>query len=322
MKQKNIVFFVRHFTERCPVYDYAKYNEEILGNTSFIVYFTLKMGDSDAMYQKFCLRFQMLEIDDIQEMSRIIRLHKIDFFYTLTHGDKDIYEFENKQIWLNCKTIKHCVFNTTYPEGDFYCSVSNYLNEKNNTCIPVLPHIVTPFPDCSKNLRTDLNIPTNAIVIGRYGGFNEFNIKEVHDAIFEFLNSGASVYFLFMNTRQFAHHPRIIYLDKYNDPAYKAKFVNTCDAMIHARFEGETFGLSIAEFSVGNKPVITCPVGDLEHIRILGDRAVLYNSKEQLISIFENIHTIIRQRSDWNAYSYYSPANIMLLFDVFFFRKM
>lgn len=324
---KNIIFYARHFTERgteIAVYDYAKYNEEILGNKSFIVHMPMKMGDLEEVYNKFKARFTVLEIDDMRDITRIIRLHKIDFFYTLTHGDHDFYEFENKQIWLNCKTVKHCVFTTTCPEGDFYFSISNYLNQKNNTVIPVIPHIVLPPIDTTATLRGELGLPANAIVIGRYGGFTEFNIQEAHEAIYEYLNSpqaDPNVYFLFMNTRQFAHHQRIIYLNKNIDFNYKERFVNTCDAMIHARIEGETFGLSIAEFSIRNKPVITCPTGDMEHINILGDKAILYMSKDNLIAVFNNIKYIIRCGSNWNAYSYYTPANIMEMFDVFIFNK-
>jgi hypothetical protein len=91
--------------------------------------------------------------------------------------------------------------------------------------------------------------------------------------------------------------------------------------MIHARIEGETFGLSIAEFSIRNKPVITCPTGDMEHINILGDKAILYMSKDNLIAVFNNIKYIIRGGTNWNAYSYYTPANIMEMFDVFIFNK-
>ena len=39
----NIAFFVRHFSERgteVAIYDYAKYNEEILKNNSYIICFT------------------------------------------------------------------------------------------------------------------------------------------------------------------------------------------------------------------------------------------------------------------------------------------
>ena len=41
------------------------------------------------------------------------------------------------------------------------------------------------------------------------------------------------------------------------EPELKVSFINTCDCMIHARTDGETFGLAIAEFSTLNKPIIS-----------------------------------------------------------------
>ncbi len=327
----NIGFFVRHFTERgteVAIYDYAKYNEEILYNKSYIICFTqrkqsqMNIGTTERLsYDKFNNRFEIIEINDMREMSSVINDKNLNFFYTLTHGDNDIYQFENKDIWCGCKTIKHCVFNTNYPEGDFYISISNFLNEKNKTKLPVIPHIVD-LPESDENLRKELNIPNDAVVLGRYGGVDQFNISITIEAIIEFLNLETNTYFLFMNTFQFYKHPRIIYLDKNVDLLYKVKFINTCDAMIHSRFMGETFGLSIAEFSIKNKPIITCPCGDLEHVKILGNKAILYTSKGQLINIFTNIKSIINSINDWNAYSYYTPQNIMNLFKEIIFDKM
>ena len=319
----NIAFFVRHFTERgteVAIYDYAKYNKHILNNNSIIICFTetkqrsLGLPTEKYSYDKFKSKFTILEINDIQEMSDIIKKYDLHFFYTLTHGGgNDIYQFENKLIWGNCKTIKHCVFDTTHPESDFYISISDMLNSKLNTNIPVIPHIVD-LPNCVEDLRDDLHIPQDAIVFGRYGGYDEFNINIAREAIIDFLHVNTNSYFLFMNTNKFYEHPRIIYLDKNVNLVYKVKFINTCDAMIHARDMGETFGLSIAEFSIKNKPVITCPCGDLEHIKILGDKALTYTSKESLIHIFTNINDIINSRYDWNAYTLYSPYYVMSLF--------
>ena len=333
---KNIAFFVRHFTERgteVAVYDYAKYNEEILHNKSYIICFTTQAQQKQNQncggfplerisYKKFNDRFIIIEINDICEMSTVINNYKIDFFYTQTHGGgNDIYQFENKNIWNNCKTIKHCVFDTKFPESDFYLSISECLNIKNNTKCQVIPYIVDKQINNNNNLRRELNIPADAIVIGRYGGLTEFNILDAHQAIQEFLelnNNNKNVYFLFMNTQIFYKHPKIIYLKKNINLTYKSKFINTCDVMIHARGEGETFGLSIAEFSIHNKPIITCPSGDLEHIKILGEKAILYKSKEELLYIFNNIIRLIKSRNDWNAYEYYSPSNIMKLFNNIF----
>jgi len=218
-------------------------------------------------YNKFNKRFPIIEISNINDMKDIIQKYKLSFFYTQTFGGGgDIYEFHNKKLWENCKTIKHCVFDTTYPEGDFYISISEMLNHKNNTNIPVIPYIVS-LPINDTNLRIELQIPNDAIVFGRYGGTDEFNINLAHGAIKEYLQNNENAYFLFMNTNKFYEHPKIIYLDINLDLDYKVKFINTCDVMIHARQMGETFGLSIAEFSIKNKPIITGNCGDLEHIK-------------------------------------------------------
>jgi hypothetical protein len=319
-------FFLRHFTERgteVAAYDYAKYNEDILHNQSVIICFTekkqaqIRFPTQRSSYEKFKARFNIIEINDIADIKD---LH-LDVFYTITYGGYgDIYQFDNKQIWGACKTIKHCVFETNAPESDFYISIAETLNQRFNTNIPVIPHIVD-LPSSDENLRKDLQIPDTAVVFGRYGGTDEFNIGMAHEAIKQHVHADSNAYFLFMNTNRFYNHPRIIHLDKNVDLVYKVKFINTCDAMIHARDMGETFGLAIAEFSIKNKPIITCPCGDLEHTHILGDRALTYTSKEQLLNIFRNINTIKASRSDWNAYRKYSPEYVMGLFKTMIFDK-
>ena len=325
----SVGFFVRHFFERgteVAIYDYAHYNETILNNKSCIICFTPETQNAVGFpvdrisYNRFKARFDIIEISSMNEMAGVIQSRNLSFFYTLTHGGgNDIYHFNDKNIWGTCKTIKHCVFDTKFPEADFYVSISEMLNAKNKTNVPVIPHIAC-LPDCNDNLRQELGIPTGATVYGRYGGYDEFNIDIMHAAIREYLSDGdANVvdnncYFLFMNTAIFYEHPRIIYLDKSLDYIYKVKFINTCDAMIHARQMGETFGLSIAEFSIRNKPIITCMCGDTEHIKILGERAIIYNSIKDLLGTFKNIKTIIKSSDDWNAYTSYSPESIMVLF--------
>jgi hypothetical protein len=324
----NIGFFVRHFTERgteVAVYDYAKYNEEILHNQSVIICFTpetqrnINFPTERYSYDKFSKRFQIIEIQHISDMKDVIQKYRLSFFYTLTGGSgNDIYQFENKDIWGSCKTIKHCVFNMWYPESDFYIGIANCIN-KHSTKYPIIPHIVD-LPKNDENLRNELRIPSDAVVYGRYGGMLEFNIPFVHYAIQQYLNLDNNCYFLFMNTRKFYEHPRIIYLDRNVDLDYKVKFINTCDAMIHAREMGETFGLSVAEFSLKNKPIITSTQGDIEHINILGEKAIIYNSVEDLIYIFKNIKTIIQSRSDWTSY-HFSPEYVMNLFKTYIFDK-
>ena len=103
----NVAFFVRHFTERgteVAIYDYANYNEEILNNKSYIICFTAETQKKINFplerysYDKFNSRFKIIEINDISEMSNIINIYNLSFFYTQTHGGMDIYQFNDKNI--------------------------------------------------------------------------------------------------------------------------------------------------------------------------------------------------------------------------------
>lgn len=328
----NVVFFVNQFSERgteVAIYDYAKYNEEILSNKSYImcldttIHEVIENPKKHLSYERFRSRFPIIIINNLYDIREFILQRNIHFFHYLMSGNGTgpaIFYVNDKDIWGKCKTIFHCVFDTRFKMGDYHITISNSLNKKHDTNIPVIPHIVY-LPDTDENLKHELNIPEGVIVFGRYGGFDQFDVEMAHEAIKDVLYIKTDVYFIFMNTRPFYEHPRIIYLNANLDLSYKSKFINTCDAMIHARSDGETFGLSIAEFSIKNKPIITCPCGDVEHILILGDKSIQYRSKEELLQIFINIKDNITQTTDWNAYRIYSPANVMKIFDEMIFSK-
>jgi hypothetical protein len=58
------------------------------------------------------------------------------------------------------------------------------------------------------------------------------------------------------------------------DMTFKTRFIQTCDAMLHASRSGETFGLFPGQFSIRNKPVITWAKGaDPAHLDILQGKA-------------------------------------------------
>ena len=335
---KQIAFFIKHFTERgteSSVFDYAKYNEEILGNKSYILCFNeitqkaIGLPETRISYAKFKNRFEIVEINNFTEMPDIIDKYKLDFFYTQTHGDHElIYMFEKPEMWIGtetrklCKTIKHCVFCTDGEQGDFYISISNCLNNLYNTRIPVIPYIVPPPISNPNNLRGVLNIPQDAIVLGRHGGAETFDIPFVHNAIKNFvINGPTNVYFLFMNTYVFFEHPRIIHLPPTTELEIKTMFINSCDAMIHARYRGETFGLAVAEFSMLNKPVITYSGSrEREHIDILGENAILYRDEIDLLNILINIGDWCNKKTkDWNSYRKFYPENVMSIFDSMIF---
>jgi hypothetical protein len=93
----------------------------------------------------------------------------------------------------------------------------------------------------------------------------------------------------------------------------KVEFINTCDAMLWARLDGETFGLAIGEFSVKNKPVFVTDIGYSAHVMILKDKGIWYteNTLKKLLLNFNKYDYI---NKDVNAYKDYSPELVMQQF--------
>ena len=92
--------------------------------------------------------------------------------------------------------------------------------------------------------------------------------------------------------------------------------------MIHAREMGETFGAAVSEFSIKNKPVITCKGYDNAHLDILKDKCFIYNSENSLYKIFNNFKNNLEEikNKDWNAYKDYTPEKIMDKFKELFIK--
>jgi hypothetical protein len=293
LKNKTFALHTNQLCERgttVALYDYAYH----LKKEYSIIILYKKQNSIDCVIKRFEKEFDCYEYSSEQEIQEIVDYFKIKFFYSIRSGEKDF-------LIKNCKNLIHSVF-TYDPHGDIYATVSN--SQK------WVPHMIN-LPKIEGNFRKELNIPDNAIVLGRYGGFNEFNISFVHKVI----NQTNTIYFLFANTKNFTENKNVIYLPRIIDPIRKSMFINTCDAMIHARYEGETFGLSIAEFSTFNKPIITCKSSkDNQHLEILGEKAIIYDSEESLRQIINGIDTIINSRNDWNAYQNFTPERVMDIF--------
>jgi hypothetical protein len=259
-------------------------------------------------YKKFQSRFSVYFYDNMNDVNNIIMKNGITHLFIEKAGDKD-------GIWSNkCKNIIHCVFTTAQPHGHVYIPIGNTINNLYNTKYPVLPYMVT-LPEINETLRDILEIPNKAIVFGRYGGKESFDILFVHDVIKKILEVRKDVYFLFMNTSPFYQHPNIIYIDGTSDMIYKRKFINTCDALLHARNRGETFGLTCGEFSICKKPVITWANSrENEHLSILKEKAVLYRNPFDLYNII-NTFTKNKYNVNENGYMFYTPENVMNIFN-------
>jgi hypothetical protein len=252
------------------VYNYAHYNEEILGNESKI--FTFASGNHDeSAVDSYVKRFGNIYTPTPEN------LKDCDALYHIKSGEKEIFSPEG------IPYLVHAVFKSE-PHGDRYAAISEWMGIRDS--IPFVPHIVK-HPPTEGNLRKFIHIPNDATVFGRIGGWDSFDIPWVWDAIKEILDIKSDYWFIFVNTPVPFKHERIISYPATQNPGAKRVFVETCDAMIHARNRGETFGISVGEFSVLGKHIFTYADSyEKAHIYELKGTAKVYKTKEHLLNLF------------------------------------
>jgi hypothetical protein len=293
------------------MYDYAQFNESILCNESIVLAKNPKVwpySDEKAI-EKFKTRFKdkVYFYNEINEIENILDDNHVDIFYAQKSGKIDGVISKKR------KTVIHAVFQDFEPHGNVYAFISEWLSKVYGGTYPFVPYMVY-LPENNEDMREELGIPKHAIVYGRHGGYETFDISYAKAAVMEAAKLRPDIYFLFMNTEKFSDdsYKNIIYLDPVADPYKKVKFINTCNAMIHARNRGETFGLAIAEFSLRNKPVITCAYSsqDSAHYDLLGANGIYYTEQNQLLQLLINPDYLDWDRN-WNMYSRYSPAEVM-----------
>jgi hypothetical protein len=305
--------------------DYARGNQEVLGNQSF---FLMPWREGEAEHP---VALRMREIAplrfyrSVEEREAILNEDGADFFYCIKNG------FNDGAFSKKVPTGIHAIFRESEFHGDAYAYVSPWLSEvMAYGKAPWVPHMVRLAED-DGDLRmedggqrpegggrrsdgggqskdssrwsvvggqwSDLRIPKEATVFGRHGGDDSFDIPWVQEAVVEIARKSPDVWFLFLNTRQFPgaqKMPNIRFLPPTADPILKRRFLNTCDAMLHGRMRGETFGLSCLEFAMLGKPVLTYANSpERAHLEILGDAAVAYENAQHL-------RALLRDRGRWS----------------------
>lgn len=307
------------------VQDYAYYNQKLLGNESVFFYNkNLKLKDTDEnsikkdeIFQKIKNNYDLIEYSNIDDLEIKLKNNSCDYAYFLKAGfDDGVYTKETK-------SLVHCVFNNYQPHGHRYAYVSEWLaNTASNGKCGYVPHIIN-LPHCqTENLRDKLNIPQDKIVIGRYGGYDQFDIPFVHETIKFILTFDPTFVFVFINTRKFVDHPNVFFLDPILDPQDKTNYILSCDAMLHARSDGESFGISICEFLFHDKPVLSCGLGrDKNNVALLQDYDMIYNSQCGLLQkMFMLKHRMFDAHFSWTIIEEFSPENVMKKFDEVFLR--
>lgn len=254
-----------------------------LGHEVIVAYCRAHPENDAGVVTTMSQMVELLPYENFAELERNANKRGIERAYFIKSGERD------DKCFSSIYSCIHAVFPTDVREvhGDAFAFVSEWLSlEFSNGMVPWVPHVVS-LPSVEGCLRGKLNIPSSALVFGGMGGSESFDIEFVRRVIVECVEIRSDLYFLFLNIKPFTSHERIRFLPGDNNILRKVRFIQTCDAMIHARGLGETFGLSVAEFSSKNKPVVTYAFSpQAAHIHMLGDSAITYHGSRELREIF------------------------------------
>lgn len=310
--------------------DYAIYNQKVLGNESVIAYCSIDppgkdVGTKPEVVEKLRKELNVITYETFEELNEIAS--KYDACYSQRAGYAAEPDTKKKLVQVDSTHFAvHCVFQWYEPHGNSYAYISEWLagavTKLYGTPQPQkwVPYIVE-LPPPVANVREILGIPKDKFVIGRHGGVNTFDINFAPEVVVRVAEARKDFVFLFANTQPFCNLPNVIFLQPFFGNQEKSDYINACDAMIHSRNLGESFGLSVAEFLYFNKPVLSWEGGfDRNHVNWLEKYDLLYKDNydmyNRLMSLPSKVGVeysqIVRE---------YNPTTVMDRFQDIFLKK-
>jgi hypothetical protein len=349
-----ILFHSNQFGPRgteIAMFDYASAFEDLLGGVAHIDTFApgviegvMPFPQSMISQPKFEARFpgrvHLLAHDGRPnpELDALLASVHADAFYAIQFGlSQYTLAWPTPDHGGPVRTLLHSVGPATDPHWDAYAAVSESVSVDG---VPVVPHIAnavgvqrvgsseeTP-PRRLPSLRAELHIPlrqsdNRTIVVCRHGGIDTMNIMFAREALCTHARSHAHTYFLLLGTLSHACEgglANVIHLPMTSNETEKAQFLEACDVCLHAREDGESFGLSVAECSMAGLPVITRratgPGGF--HVTMLGQAGLLYDGPESLLNILDSFNTSAHAARADEYRELYANFSAPAVMDVFF----
>lgn len=229
----------------------------------------------------------------VESVADVVELTKTsDWLYYVTSGLPVDYQ------WIQgcyCKTLLHQV---GYQEPD-YCSTNNFAYTSYWQSLfftgceaPVLPYVVEkPKQNINKaDARSILGLPKDSVVLGRHGGKDTWNLPFASKAVYECAIANPNKIFLFLGTLPFCNIKNVVFLPPTTSDFALETYLSACDVMLHARWEGETFGLACAEFLSRSKPIITWAHSrERNHILLAEQSALFFNDQDDLLALLNKI---------------------------------
>lgn len=311
------------------LYDYADAWERHVCGTSWV--FVPASGDMAAA-EKFKQRFGERFVPYSSEAQAIVLTKTIAPIgvYVLTAG------------WNNCAMpnlgnyplLLHGVFDAAGILGlGAVAVIGDTLRYALQLDVPVVPHIVPELVRAPRRsveeFRDRYGARPDVPIVCRHGGWDTFSVPFAQDAVCTAAQHTTEIVFIFLGTRPWTcakGSANIHFLPPSSNMTAKGLFLQACDVCLHARADGETFGLAVAECSRAGKPLITwqgLPGVPDEHLRIWGSMALTFSNATELIGLLARVPLHLsyhRSRADEIAtlYNRFSPQRVMYDFVLHF----
>lgn len=118
------------------------------------------------------------------------------------------------------------------------------------------------MPVSEENLRNELNIPEDKIVIGFHQRPNDGIYSDIPLKAFSKINNNNCIFIILGGSNKYSEQAKklgiknFMQLEAQSNPVYVSKFLNTLDIFAHGRRDGETFGYVFQEALLHKKPCI------------------------------------------------------------------
>jgi len=308
-----VAFHTRLLTERGSegaMLDYARLNRSILGSESILCLPDNPDFARNPLLEKWNEEFEVILYRDKNDLGRRLKKEEVEVMYLTKPGPWDGFLVPRVR---NCV---HAQFLCDEYHGDAYAYLSRWMSQvmtgREDSYVP----FYVPKLESKESLRTKLGIPTPARVFGRHGGLDTFNIPFVRKVVTRHAHQNPEDHFVFLNTEPIRGTEKlrnVHYLAATVDADEKAAFLATCDAMLHARWHGETFGLAVGEFAVLGKPVITFSESrERAHLEMLGNQSLQYRHAGELIKILRDFRPHRTQGTEYEIFA--NPKVVMEIF--------
>ncbi|MBV9508814.1 MAG: hypothetical protein JO303_00865 [Caulobacteraceae bacterium] len=311
-----IAFDGRVLSERgtsVAVYDFADGAERQLGHRSIIFHQTGTDAYNPRIVDLFGSRFEPVPYVDFEDLKRKVRASGADIFYGFNFAPND------DRLVPGVKNALHVLFQHYNPQGEVYAYISRWMAEHVTQGRQPWTPLIVNLPAPEADLRAAWGFPADAVVLGRHGGYDQFDLPFVKGAVAAALGRRRDLHFAFLNTEPFIQHERVRFLPPVYDLTAKSNFIASCDGMLHGRKAGEGFGLAVAEFLALDKPVITWKGGkDRNHLHLIPDHSLVYRTAKDLVRILTEFQPGPSDGRFKAAVADLAPAAVMRRFQAVF----